>query len=94
MLAELLVPPCAPLWVSGFLIAEAAAAAFRVNSTAVRRLTPDGETDVSCDTVLGCVCSEDAVNLTGVVAGTIPPDESEKQHKLIRKYLTLMARIF
>jgi hypothetical protein len=76
MLTELLVPPCAPLWVSGFLIAEAAAAAFRVNSTAVRRFTPDGDTDVSCDTELGCVCSEDAVNLTGVV-GTSPPDESE-----------------
>jgi hypothetical protein len=78
MLAELLVPPCVPLWVSGFLIAEAAAAAFLVNSTAVRRFTPDGETDVSCDTVLGCVCSEDVVNLTGVVGGTRPPDESVK----------------
>jgi hypothetical protein len=71
--------------VSGFLIAEAAAAAFRVNSTAVRRFTPDGDTDVSCDTVLGCVCSEDAVNLTGVVAGTSPPDESEIKTKLIQE---------
>jgi hypothetical protein len=81
MLRELVVPPCVPLWVSGFLIAEAAAAAFRVKSTAVRRFTPDGDTDVSCDTVLGCVCSEDTVNLTGVAGEPRPPDESVKtQH--------------
>jgi hypothetical protein len=61
---------------SGFLIAEAAAAALRVNSTAVRRFTPDGDTDVSCDTVLGCVCSEGEDNLTGVAGGPRPPDES------------------
>jgi len=79
MLAELLVPPCVPLWESGFLIAEAAAAAFRVNSTAVRRFTPDGDTDVSWDTVLGFICSEDADNLTGVVGGIKPPDESVRE---------------
>jgi hypothetical protein len=78
MVAELLVPPCVPLWDSGFLIAEAAAAAFRVKSTAVRRFTPDGDTDVSCDTVLGFICSEDADNLTGVVGGIRPPDDSMK----------------
>ena len=82
MLAELLGPPSVPLWVSGFLIA--AAAALRVNRTAVRRFTPDGDTDVSCDTVFGCVWSEDGLNLAGVVGGTIPPDESAKtcQHHM------------
>lgn len=82
MLTELLAPPCVPLCVSGFLIAEAAAAALRVNSTAVRRFTPDGDTDVSCDTVLGCVCSEDTVNLTGVVGAPSPPDKSVKTQQM------------
>jgi hypothetical protein len=79
MLVELLVPLCVPLWESGFLIAEAAAAAFRVKSTAVRRFTPDGDTDVSWDTVPGFICSEDADNLTGVVGGIKPPDESVRE---------------
>ena len=91
MLAATLAPPSVPLWLSGFLIA--AAAAFRVNRTAVRRFTPLGDAEVTCDTVFGCVWSEDGLNLTGVEGGTTAPDESAKTCQLFysRSHETILS---